>query len=64
MVDISKCDRSDCGKKLSCFRYLADSNDGYQSYIIIDKIDVTNGCDEYWRVRNARELAYMNKVNK
>ena len=64
MVDICKCDRSDCGKKLSCFRYLADSNDYRQSFLVVDKVDVSEGCKEYWRVRNPRELAYMNKVNK
>lgn len=64
MVDISKCSRSDCGKKCTCFRYLADSDDYGQSFIIVDKIDVSNGCDDYWQCRNSRELAYMNKVNK
>ena len=64
MVDISKCDRRDCGKRLSCFRYLADTDDYRQPFLVIDKVDVSDGCSEYWQCRNPRELAYMNKVNK
>lgn len=63
MVDISKCGRRDCGKRYSCFRYLADSDERGQSYILIDKQDVKDGCDMYWRCRNKKELAYMNRVN-
>lgn len=64
MVDISKCSRRDCGKKSTCFRYLADADDYNQSYILVDKIDLSNGCEMYWQVRNKKELAYYNKVNR
>jgi len=64
MVDISKCERKDCGKKLTCFRYLADSDEYGQSYIINDSLDVEDGCCYYWQCKNAKELAYMNKVNR
>ena len=64
MVDICKCSRRDCGKKHTCFRYLADSDDYGQSYLVIDKVDVEDGCENYWRCRDAKELAYMNKVNR
>lgn len=64
MVDIAKCNRKDCAKKLTCFRYLADSDEFRQSYVNIDKVDVSNGCDMYWLVRNKKELAYYNKVNR
>lgn len=64
MVDIAKCNRRDCGKRKSCFRYIADSDDFGQSYILIDDIDVENGCDHYWKVKDKYELAYLNKVNR
>lgn len=63
MVDIAMCSRRDCGKKNTCFRYLAFP-DEMQSYIKIDTFDLSNGCDMYWRCRNAKELAQMNKMNK
>lgn len=62
MVDIAMCKRKDCGKKFSCYRYIAFP-DEYQSYIMIDKQDVEDGCDMYWRCRNKKELAIMNKLN-
>lgn len=64
MVDISMCDRRDCSKKGSCFRYLAEPEDMYQSYIVIDDIDLSNGCEHYWRCRNKKELYLMNKWNR
>ena len=64
MVDICKCDRRDCGKKSTCFRYLADSYDYGQSFLVVDRVDVENGCDDYWQCRTARELELMNKLNK
>lgn len=63
MVDISKCTRRDCGKRFSCFRYLADSDEVGQSYILITQQDVDNGCNMYWQCRNKKELQYMNRVN-
>jgi len=63
MVDISMCNRRDCAKKNTCFRYLAFP-DEYQSYIMINDIDLSKGCDRYWRCKDAKELAYMNKVNR
>lgn len=63
MTDISMCNRSDCGKKDTCFRYLADA-DEYQSYIIQKKLNLKDGCDMYWMCRNMDELKYMNRVNR
>lgn len=62
MVDIAMCRRQDCGKRLSCFRYLADAEDYYQSYIAPPKCG--DDCEMYWRVRDKKELQYMNKVNR
>ena len=64
MVDIAKCSRKDCGKRLSCFRYLADSDEYGQTYLIIDDMDVDNGCKNYWQVKNSKELKMFNKLNK
>lgn len=64
MCDISKCKRKDCAKKLTCFRYLADEDEYRQSFIVVDDIDLSNGCENYWLVRNSKELAYYNKVNR
>ena len=62
MVDIAMCRRQDCGKRLSCFRYLADAEDYYQSYITPPKCG--DDCEMYWRVRDGKELQYMNRVNR
>lgn len=62
MVDIAKCNNRDCKKRFTCFRYLADADDYYQSYI--EPNYTKDNCDMYWRVRNKRELMYMNRVNK
>lgn len=64
MVDIAKCSRKDCGKRLSCFRYLADSDEYGQTYLIIDDMDVEDGCKNYWQVKNSKELKMFNKLNK
>ena len=61
MVDIAKCSRKDCGKRLSCFRYLADSDEYGQTYLIIDNMDVEDGCKNYWQVKNSKELKMYNK---
>ena len=63
MVDIAMCKRKDCPRRMSCFRYIADTEDFYQTYIVIDK-NVEDRCDMYWRCRNGKELAYMNRVNR
>lgn len=64
MVDISMCSRRDCKDKQTCFRYLAFP-DEYQSYIILDIQDPSkDNCEMYWRCRNSRELAQMNKLNR
>ena len=64
MVDIAKCSRKDCGKRLSCFRYLADSDEYGQTYLIIDDMDVDDGCKNYWQVKNSKELKMYNKLNR
>ena len=64
MVDISVCNRRDCPKKDTCFRYLAERDDYRQSQLVIDKPNLKDGCDMYWRCRNMAELHYMNKVNR
>jgi len=64
MVDISVCNRRDCPKKDTCFRYLAERNDYWQSQLVVDKLNLKDGCDMYWRCRNMAELQYMNKVNR
>lgn len=63
MVDIAMCRRRDCPRRLSCFRYLAEPEPHCQSYIVVDK-DVEDRCEMYWRCRNGKELAYMNRVNR
>lgn len=64
MVDIAKCSRKDCGKRLSCFRYLADSDEYGQTYLVIDDMDVEDGCKNYWQVKNSKELKMYNKLNR
>lgn len=64
MVDIAVCNRRDCAMKDSCFRYLAERDDYYQSELVVDKLKLDKGCDNYWRCRNMAELHYMNKVNR
>ena len=64
MVDISVCNRRDCPKKDTCFRYLAERDEYYQSELIIDKKILDDNCDMYWQCRNSAELQYMNKVNR
>ena len=64
MVDISKCSRRDCSKKNTCFRYLADADDYGQSYLVIDTVDLEDGCENYWQCRTARDLELMNKLNR
>lgn len=63
MVDIAMCSRSDCGKKNTCFRYLAFP-DEYQTYIEINKLDTSDGCKMYWACRNKQELQEMNRLNQ
>ena len=64
MVDIAKCSRKDCGKRLSCFRYLAVSDEYGHTYLIIDDMDVEDGCKNYWQVKNSKELKMYNKLNR
>ena len=63
MADISMCQRRDCGKKNTCFRYLAFP-DEYQSYLDINCYNLEDGCDMYWRCRNKKELQLLNKLNR
>lgn len=64
MVDISMCDRRDCEDKNTCFRYLAFP-DEYQSYLTVDIQEPNKrNCEMYWRCRNPKELAAMNRMNK
>ena len=64
MVDIAVCNRRDCAKKNSCFRYLAERDEYRQSQLVIDKLNLKDGCENYWQCRNMAELHYMNKVNR
>lgn len=61
MVDISMCDRKDCKRKETCYRYLAFPG-RLQSYLMLGDYDISN-CEYYWRCRNARELREMNILN-
>jgi len=63
MADIAMCNRRDCAKKNTCYRYLAFP-DEYQSYIVIDKVNLDDGCDEYWRCRDKKELQLLNRLNE
>lgn len=62
MVDIAMCRRQDCPKRMKCFRYIADAEEFYQTYLANDKIG--DECEMYWQVRNPKELRYMNRVNR
>lgn len=64
MVDIAVCNRRDCPKKDSCFRYLAERDEYGQSCLLIKDLKIKEDCPHYWRCRNMAELHYMNKVNK
>lgn len=48
MPDIAMCQRHDCGKKTSCYRYTAVPDEFYQTYVLIEDKDVSNGCDMIW----------------
>lgn len=61
MVDIAMCNRRDCERKHTCYRYLAFP-DEFQTFIILTKPDISN-CEYYWRCRNPKELREMNKLN-
>lgn len=61
MVDIAMCNRRDCSRKNTCYRYLAFP-DELQTYLIITEPEVSN-CEYYWRCRNPKELKEMNKLN-
>jgi hypothetical protein len=61
MVDIAMCARRDCGRKHTCYRYLAFP-DEYQTYLLIDT-PIIEDCEYYWRCRNPYELRTMNKLN-
>ena len=63
MADISMCNRRDCAKKNTCYRYLAFP-DEYQSYIVIDKVNLEDGCEAYWRCRDKKELQLLNRLNE
>lgn len=63
MVDIAMCNRRDCPRKYTCFRYLAFPSER-QSYLVIDKPILDNDCEYYWRCRNTKELKLMNKLNR
>lgn len=64
MVDIAMCRRSDCPRRMSCFRYIADADEFYQTYIDMRDVNVDKGCEMYWQCRNGKELAQMNKLNR
>ena len=64
MVDIAMCRRSDCPRRMTCFRYVADAEDYYQSYIDMRDENVEDKCEMYWQCKNGKELAYMNRVNR
>ena len=62
MVDIAMCSRDDCKRRMSCFRYIADADEYYQSYILPEKKD--DECELYWQCKNKKELAYFNRANR
>ena len=62
MVDIAMCKRKDCPKRMNCFRYIADAEEFGQSYLVFEQLP--DNCEMYWRVRNSKELRYMNRVNR
>jgi hypothetical protein len=64
VVDIAMCNRKDCKKRLTCFRYLADSDEFGQTYLVVDKTILDNGCDNYWKCSSPKELFVMNRMNK
>ena len=65
MVDIAMCSRRDCPDRNTCYRYLAEADEDYQSYIVVDKPIISHGeCEMYWRCRNMAELKEFNRLNK
>lgn len=48
MADIAKCDGNDCELSEACYRYLAKSDDRYQSYIMPIKRGL--GCTYFWSI--------------
>lgn len=62
MVDIAMCKRKDCPRRMKCFRYIADAEEFYQSYIMPEHTG--KDCEHYWQCRDGKELAYMNRINR
>ena len=60
-MDIAKCNRHDCPNKETCYRYLA-SADKYQTYILIDKDDVSE-CDYYWECKSVSQQRRLDIQN-
>jgi len=51
MADISKCPGTDCPMRDSCYRYIAPSNNFWQSYFTTAPIEVSeNKCEYYWPI--------------
>lgn len=48
MADISKCKKTNCDKKDTCYRYLAPDNPYYQSYFLAEDIIDKEGCCKYY----------------
>ena len=53
MVDIAMCRRNDCPRRMTCFRYIADAEDYYQSYIDMRDENVEDKCEMYWQWERA-----------
>ena len=61
MVDIAMCNRRDCKRKNTCYRYIAFP-DEFQTFLVLTDLNIDN-CEYYWRCRNPKELREMNKLN-
>ena len=54
MADISKCEGRGCGVKETCYRFKAEPNKYWQSYIKPDTQE--SGCEYYWNINNKASI--------
>lgn len=62
MVDIAKCNNTNCKICQSCFRYRATPAE-YQAYVLVDKpVNTSEDCGEYWPFDDEEELAALEEL--
>lgn len=64
MVDISKCEGTDCPLKEKCYRYLAKPDEHLQAYFTIPPYSSeTKSCEYFWDVDSKYSKSVLNREN-